>query len=304
MQQIIQKKKHLPTRISIGVCAYNEEKNIGLLLKNLLTQQDLPLNCEIIVACSGCTDSTPDVVRKFQEQDARVKLITEEERRGKAQALNYVFKHASASEALVLTNADAFPDAGSIMKLVKMLEKSDSGAVAGQPVPINELGSLPDRVVRLIWDLHHKVSAHQSVKLSGELCAFRPFLVKEIPTNLATDEPYIEMLIRRQGYDIAYCPEALVYIRGPRSIREIIKHRKRIWTGHLQIQKTEGFVVSTSDFKKIMSTLIKSVKPRLGDLSTLGLFIVLELYAYMLARFDFSRGKIPFMWEMLKSTKD
>ena len=290
-------------KISVGVCAYNEEKNIGSLLKNLLTQQDLPLNSEIIVVCSGCTDSTPEIVQALRSWDNSVKLITENERRGKARALNYIFERASASEVLILTNADAFPESGSLMKLVKALEKANLGAVTGRPIPLSKSGKLSNRIVRLIWDLHHKVSVCESVKMSGELCALRPSYVKEIPTNLATDEPYIEMLIRRQGYKIAYDPEAIVYIKGPESIREIIKHRRRIWTGHLQIKQTQDFVVSTSDFRKILSTLIKSFKLNLGELPVLAVFIALDLYSYLLARYDLSKSRIPFVWETLKSTK-
>jgi cellulose synthase/poly-beta-1,6-N-acetylglucosamine synthase-like glycosyltransferase len=290
-------------KISIGVCAYNEEKNIGSLLKNLLTEQDLPFNCEIIVVCSGCTDSTPQIVDAFRNWDKRVQLVSEIERRGKARALNSIFARASSSEILILTNADAFPESGSILRLVKALEQKNLGAVAGRPIPLITSRKLSNKIVQLIWDLHHEVSLGESVKMSGELCALRPSFVKEIPTNLATDEPYIEMLIRRQGYKIAYDPDALVYVRGPENIMEIIKHRRRIWSGHLQIKQMEGYVVSTSDFRKILSTLIKSFQRSLKKMPILAAFIVLEIYAYLLARYDLSKGRIPFVWETLKSTK-
>jgi len=290
-------------KISVGVCAYNEEKNIGFILKNLLTQQDLPSNCEIIVACSGCTDSTPQIVRDFHSYDRRVTLLIENERRGKARALNTIFERASAAEVLILTNADAFPESGSLIKLVKALNNENLGAATGHPIPFNKPSKLSNMIVQLIWNLHHKVSIHESVKMSGELCALRPSLVKKIPTHLATDEPYIEMLIRRQGLKIAYVPDALVYIKGPESLREIIKHRRRIWTGHLQIKQMEGFAVSTSDLRKILSTLIKSFRFNLKEMCALSLFIALEAYSYLLARYDLSKGRIPFVWEPLQSTK-
>jgi biofilm PGA synthesis N-glycosyltransferase PgaC len=290
-------------KISVGVCAYNEEKNIGFLLENLLTQQDLPSNSEIIVACSGCTDSTPQIVKDFQGKDTRVKLATEKERKGKARALNYIFERASPSEILILTNADALPESGSLRKLIKALDNKKFGAVAARPIPVNKSSKLPNMIIQLIWDLHHKVSIHESVKMSGELCALRPSLVNKIPTNLATDEPYIEMLIRREGHKIAYIPNALVYVKGPENFCEIIKHRRRLWTGHLQIKQMEGFAVSTSDFRKILSTLIKSFRLNFKELFTMALFIVLDTYSYLLARYDLSKGKIPYVWETLKSTK-
>jgi len=290
-------------KLCIGVCAYNEEKNIGLLLERLTTQQDLSTDCEIIVACSGCTDSTPEIVKAYRAVDARIKLIIESERKGKAEALNNIFKRASGSEVLILTNADAFPQPGSLGKLVKALDDSSVGAVAARPVPLSTGKYLSSLLVELIWDLHHKISTLESVKLSGELCALRPFLVKRIPPNLATDEPFIEMLIRRQGYKIGYVPDAVVYIRGPESLQEIVQHRRRIWTGHLQIQRMEGFAVSSSDFRRIFSMLVKSFRSNLRKLHVLALFIAVDLYSYLLARQDIARGRIPFIWETLKSTK-
>jgi len=290
-------------KICIGVCAYNEEKNIGFLLKNLLTQQDLHADCEIIVACSGCTDSTPKIVKSYQKLDKRVKLILEDERRGKAHALNRIFEHASGFDVLILTNADALPDNGSINQLVKALKNENAGAAAGRPVPLNRSSRLPGMITELIWDLHHEVSICESVKMSGELCAIRSSLINRIPLNLATDEPYIEMMIRRQGYNIEYIPDARVYVRCPETVSEIIGHRRRIWAGHLQIRRMEAFTVSTSDFRKILSTLVKSFKSNSRKLHVLALFVALEIYSYLLARYDLSKGRIPFMWKTLKSTK-
>lgn len=227
----------------------------------------------------------------------------EAERSGKARALNNIFSHASTSEKLILINADAIPAPGSLMKLANALDDEAIGAVSGHPVPISKSPTLSSMIVQLIWELHHEVSVRESVKLSGELCVVRPFLVKRIPTNLATDEPYIEMLIRRQEYRIGYVPEAVVYIRCPESLREIFDHRRRIWVGHLQIKQAEGYTVSTSDFRKILSTLAKSFRSHIKEAPALALLISIDLCSYLLARSDLSKGKVPFIWEMLKSTK-
>ena len=50
--------------VSIGIMAYNEEKNIGNLLKTLL-KQNLSFVKEIIVVNSGSTDKTAKIVKKF-----------------------------------------------------------------------------------------------------------------------------------------------------------------------------------------------------------------------------------------------
>ena len=51
---------------SIGVMAYNEERNIGRLLTALLAQQTSKCQIdEILVLASGCTDSTVDIVSGY-----------------------------------------------------------------------------------------------------------------------------------------------------------------------------------------------------------------------------------------------
>jgi biofilm PGA synthesis N-glycosyltransferase PgaC len=53
-------------RVSIGICVYNEEKNIGRLLDKLLTQKtDLSDISEIYVVSSGSKDRTNEIVRTF-----------------------------------------------------------------------------------------------------------------------------------------------------------------------------------------------------------------------------------------------
>jgi len=290
---------------TIGICAYNEEKNIGFLLGNLLCKQNLPKGVQIIVVCSGCVDNTPEVVRSFVEKDKRVKLVVEDIRRGKASALNILFKYAQNSDdILFLLNADTLPQAGSIKKLVQPLNDPKVGATMGRPIPINEQRGLSNSIVHIIWDLHHKISLYRKIKLSAELCALRGSIIKEIPPNLVTDEPFMEMLIQRQGYKIGYVPNAVVYIKGPDNLADLFEQRRRIFIGHLQIQKTTGFTVSTSSKKNILFSV--TGKNFLETVKKLPFFIlgaIIEMLAHFSARLEFRKGKVPYAWKTIESTK-
>jgi cellulose synthase/poly-beta-1,6-N-acetylglucosamine synthase-like glycosyltransferase len=287
-------------RTLVGICAYNEEHNIGKLLQNLLTKQDLPTNSEILVICSGCTDRTPHIVREFSNKDARIELVIENTRKGKANALNKIFKRAKESaDILVLVNADALPGHGSIEKLIFQLKKK-RGVVFARPVPLNGMQSISNRIVHIVWELHHTISLYKGPKLSAELCAIRSKCLENIPENIATDEPYIELFIRKQGYQVSYVPEAIVYIRCPTNMLDLLRQRIRIWTGHLQIQKRTGFAVSTSNFKNVLWT-VSTLKLRDIPYALLG--ALLEGLAYLVARLNFSVGKVLYAWEPIKSTK-
>ena len=76
--------------------AYNEEANIGRLLRSLLRQRFT--HCylrEILVVASGCTDRTEEIVRNIMEKDNRIKLLIQPHREGKASAINLFLSKAS-----------------------------------------------------------------------------------------------------------------------------------------------------------------------------------------------------------------
>jgi cellulose synthase/poly-beta-1,6-N-acetylglucosamine synthase-like glycosyltransferase len=289
-------------KTAVGICAYNEEHNIRFLLDSLTSKQDLPADCKILVVCSGCTDGTIDVVRQFQAGDKRVQPIVEETRSGKANALNQIFAVAkSSADVLILVNADALPEHGSINKLLKALEYSDAGVVFAQPVPFECSDGVSYRIVKVVWRLHHLISRLKTPKLSGELCAIRTSCIQSIPKEIATDEPFIELVIRQQGYKISYLPDAIVRIRCPTNIADLFKHRKRIWIGHLQLKQATGFDVSTTNFKYIFQVIPKLTFSEVF-FAFLGAFI--ELIAYYQAKRSAVKEKIPYMWEPIKSTKN
>lgn len=288
-------------RTLVGICAYNEEHNIGKLLENLLKIQNLPKNCEILVICSGCTDKTPQIVRNFCQIDGRIKLVIEKLRKGKANALNKIFKHAKeTADILILMNADTLPKYGSIEKLIFQLRNKQVGATFARPVPLSKILSISNGIVQIIWKLHHSISFHINIKLSAELCAIRTDCLKKIPENIATDEPYIEQSIQKQGYRISYVPEAIVYIRGPTGIADLLKQRIRIWIGHLQVKKATGAIVATSNLR---NTLWALTTLEIHEIPFALLGVVLESCAIFLAKLKFAKGKIPHIWDPIKSTK-
>ncbi|MCW4047191.1 MAG: glycosyltransferase [Candidatus Bathyarchaeota archaeon] len=288
-------------KIAVGVCAFNEEKNIRPLLQNLTSEQELPEDCRIIVVGSGCTDRTLEIVREYSARDKRIEPIIEKTRRGKASALNKIFRIVKESaDVLVLVNADALPQSGTILTLVHELMASNAGVVFAQPVPLDGPDGICYRIVRVIWRLHHLISVIRSPKLSGELCAIRTRCLLEIPESVVTDEPYIELAIRNQDYAVHYLPSAVVHIRCPTNIVDLLKQRKRIWIGHLQLKRTTGFTVSTSSFRNILTAATR-LKPSEAFYAFLGVF--LEVAAYSQAKMDSRNGKIPYIWEPIKSTK-
>ena len=79
--------------LMIGIAVSNEEQNIGALLENLTNS--VPPEVETIcVVSSGSTDRTNEIVQDFAKDDARIQLIVENERNGKASALNLLLEQS------------------------------------------------------------------------------------------------------------------------------------------------------------------------------------------------------------------
>jgi cellulose synthase/poly-beta-1,6-N-acetylglucosamine synthase-like glycosyltransferase len=291
--------------ISIGIAAYNEEANIGKLLKRLLNQ-NLPNNVilkEIIVVASGCTDKTVDIVKEISLKNEKVKLITQEKREGKASAVNLFIKNAIGN-ILVLESADTLPEKETINRLVKPFYNPRVGMTGGRPIPINDPENFLGFVVHLIWHLHHKISLKR-IKL-GELIAFRN-VINGIPNDTAVDEAYIEALIREKGYDIIYVPEAIVRNKGPETLCDLIKQRKRIYIGHLHLKSTLGYTTATmsSNSFDILRMILSDLKFNPKYILWTLLAISIELYVRISATIDFHiLNKNPVIWDIAESTKE
>ena len=133
----------------------------------------------------------------------------------------------------------------------------------------------------------------------GEIIAFKKVLSKIPPT--AVDEEEIVGIIKSKGYEGVYVPEALINNYGPRRIKDIIIQRRRIYAGHLALEKQTGYKVPTINNVIIMKKLIKI--PHSKIIWTLGA-IIIESYARLLGTVDYYiLKKKHVIWNIAKSSK-
>ena len=286
---------------SIGIAAYNEEKNIGQLLNSLLQQQTSSCMIkEIIVLASGCTDNTEAIARECAARDPRIRLLMQPCREGKASAINLFLRHAQ-SNILVMESADTLPEPKTIQRLVEPFQDPEVGMTGGRPVPVNDSSTFMGFAAHMLWDLHHRI-ALQHPKL-GELTAFRR-IFHRIPNDSAVDEASMEPLIRGQGYRLCYVPEAIVYNRGPETVSDFLKQRRRIFAGHLKLQHEQGYLVSTRSGVRILSALLRCWRWDVRYLFWTPAVIALETYGRFLGWLDFHfKRRDHTIWDIAVTTK-
>src|SRR5579863_7324977 len=289
---------------SIGIMAYNEEANIGRTIRAVLEQTGPSMRIEeVIVVASGCTDRTVPLVTAIAAQEPRVHLHVQEQREGKASAINLFLKQAT-SQIAVLIGADVIPETNAIEYLCAPFKDPTIGMVGGRPVPVNDPTTFMGHSVHLLWRLHDRV-ARISPKL-GEVIAFRN-VISRIPNNSAVDEISIQALISQLGYKLIYQPKSVIYNKGPVTLRDFLKQRRRIYAGHLKVRAQQNYVASTMKVSPIARQLIAcrdfTMSTPRQALWTLGA-IGLEGIARVQGTYDFWRKREHHIWQMVDSTKN
>src|SRR6266849_3149076 len=289
---------------SIGIMAYNEEANIARTLQSVLAQTGPSISInEVIVVASGCTDRTVPIVSEMAQQEARIRLFVQERREGKASAINLFLKQAT-SPVVVLIGADVIPETSAIEYLCAPFKDPSIGMVGGRPVPVNDPSTFMGHAVHLLWRLHDGV-ARIHPKL-GEVIAFRN-VISGIPTDSAVDEISIQALISQLGFRLIYTPNCVVYNKGPVTVRDFLKQRRRIYAGHLKVLQQQNYEASTMKVTPIARQLIACRHFALSNpkqiMWTAGA-IFLEGYACVQGYLDYRSKREHHIWQAVASTKD
>jgi len=283
--------------ISVGIMAYNEEQNVAHLLNALLRQNMHFFTIqEIIIVSSGSTDRTNQIAGSFAKRYKKIKLLTQRKREGKWSAINVFLKNAK-NQILVLASADIIPKDDAVEKLCMPLLSKNIGIVGSHPIPVNSKDSLMGRIIHIQWKLHHLLSLKKPK--FGEMIAFLNIIPPIGPT--AVDEEFIAMHMQRQGYRGVYASDALVLMKGPGTMREFIRQKRRIHAGHMNLKKKHGYrAASLSKAEQISLLTFSLVWQNFFPLAT---GAVLDGLARVIARIDLIINRDHAVWKISPSTK-
>jgi glycosyltransferase involved in cell wall biosynthesis len=287
--------------VSVGVCAFNEEKNIRSAIESTLSQPLIGASlAEVIVVSSASTDRTDAIVREMAKKDSRIRLVSQKERKGKTSAVN-LFMSQAKGDLLVLVNADNRLGEGALQKLLEPFQDGTVGAVGGHPVPTNSRDTTIGFAVYLLWAMHHQLSmVHPKL---GELIAFRNVGI-QIPGRQSTDEDYIRMEMERKGYRTVYAPDAIVLNRGPENLEDFWKQRVRVNIGEKYMKARFEYKVPTWDMRFLfpsMVSLIKENRRVLGKIAvSMALELAIRIYASVYVALDKGDQSV---WAVAETTK-
>ncbi len=114
----------------------------------------------------------------------------------------------------------------------------------------------------------------------------------------------MEPLIRCQGYRVCYVPEAIVHNRGPETVSDCVKQRRRIYAGHLRMRREQGYVVSTMSTTRITLALLRSWRLQWRYFVWTPGVIGLEAYGRLMGSLDWRiKKRNHAIWETAATTK-
>jgi cellulose synthase/poly-beta-1,6-N-acetylglucosamine synthase-like glycosyltransferase len=227
-------------------------------------------------------------------------LLVQERREGKASAVN-LFLSQAREKVAVLCSADLLPRADAIERVVSPFGDPEIGLATARPVPVNDRGTFMGFAAHMLWDLHHEINL-RSFK-AGELIAFRKVL-ERIPFHTVVDEASIEPVVRGQGYGAVYVPTAIVYNKGPETVKDLLRQRRRIYAGHLSEREALGYSVSTMSGMKILMLVMRWMDWRPRPFLWTWAVAALEVYGRVLGWRDYKKQRDHHIWEVAKTTKE
>ncbi len=300
----------LSIQFTVGICAYNEDKSIGQLLESI-SCQGLGEEFEVLVVCSGCTDKTVEIAQAYAKKDARIGVFVENERKGKAAAVNRILENAKGSTVLFVS-ADTLLHERCLSRLVSRLNvAANVGVACGKPVPIEGVDSFVGRLVRVLWTFHDHVFKELNdagiARHASEVFCIRKDVAEKMPLETVNDDAYLAVVAKKKGWLVKYEPNAVVSISGPKTFSDYIRQRRRIIFGHYQIRKLTGetpqYLVHLLPLYPVKALKLATWLCAQCGIRTFLFFVTIESMLNVLAIADFASGKSYAKWDVSQTTK-
>jgi cellulose synthase/poly-beta-1,6-N-acetylglucosamine synthase-like glycosyltransferase len=246
-------------RVTLIIPTYNEELDIQRRVANIMSQNYPREKMEIIIIDSGSTDSTPQIaestVESLRNSSMDVRLITETERTGKANAVKRSLSEASG-DIVVITDANTEFDCDALMHLMLAFRDDGVGAATGRYVgqshDLETSGAESDywRVEGIL--LSGESEIHSPCYGHGSVSAFRRELAFPNPRAVADDfEMWLEVL--RRGRRARYVHDAIAREKIASCLNDSVKQRRRTALGTIiALQRHWRYLAKPLDTYRIL----------------------------------------------------
>lgn len=217
--------------VTIGIPAFNEEKNIGGLIKDLLNQHLKTVVIDkIIIVSDGSTDNTVSIAKQFKNR--QIILREGDKRKGKAARQNEMIA-MSSSDILILLDADiVIQDKAFLEKLIKPIVAGDAEMTSSSIKPLPSRGFFEkilfvSSMLKQILYMEFK-NGNNIYTCYGPARAFARKFYQKLHFPISEGEDmfsYFSCL--NFGYKFKDIPRAITYYRLPIGLSDHLKQSTR-----------------------------------------------------------------------------
>ncbi|MBI2029374.1 glycosyltransferase [Candidatus Gottesmanbacteria bacterium] len=237
-------KKKLPT-VTVAVSAYNEEKNIGLFLKSVLSQNEIGFILKMICIYSdGSTDRTVKIARSIN--DKRIKVFVFTKREGKPHRLNQIYRKVD-TDFLIQSDSDViFAHRFVIQQIIQPFIKDKKVALVGG-------NRIPQKSRTLVEHIHihgfniwskvrNRIKKNSIHNHHGSISALKKNLSLKlhIPEEVNGTDDYIFLMNKKLGFTFKYIPSATVFFKSPQTLKDYFKQQRRFLSAKYKMASIFG----------------------------------------------------------------
>jgi len=253
--------------ISVVMAVRNEELVLERKLQNLFTLNYPEERYEIVVASDGSSDATNEILGRYQG-DPRLRVLLNEEKRGKAACLNDCVAQAQG-EVIVFTDARQKIELDALRPLLAAFGDPQVGCASGELMLGSANSGETARGLGLYWRIEKAIRELESksgsvVGATGALYAARQELVATLPQATILDDVYIPMQVARQGFRVIFVPDARAWDVADQGSTREFSRKVRTLTGNYQLLQLAPWLLSGSNplrFEFISHKLLRLVAP-------------------------------------------
>lgn len=212
--------------VSIYIPTYNEECNIGFLLKSLLKQKAHSYSTEnIVVVNDGSTDKTKETVLELSQKYPTIKFLDDGKRIGKIDRLNQIYK-INKSEILILFDGDLMLRSPYVIE--RMVTKFGKGVALVSPNkhPL-KARTFVEKLINCLYGFFYEIrkdfnggdTIHNFIT-----CAYgiSDEFAKKLyyPKNVYPITKFTYLAAVKNGLKFKFAKDTCVYFRSPGNIRD------------------------------------------------------------------------------------
>lgn len=281
--------------ISVGIPAFNESRNLGALLGDLLAQHCDDSTLEIIVVDDASTDKTVSIAETFALQDPRVRIIRHASRMGSTAAWNSIFSAARGEICVKLDGDVRVVDRMFLSKLFNEMRRTGHMLAFCSVVPRERPASFTECGTAFIYNYlaeQNRMGLSTTASLfTAMMAATRSFYNGyRIPPEIIANDYYTARYADRSGLKVLTMSELFITVRTAVTLNDFRKQAQRFSLSHRQINEIFGRP-STSMFSSAPAIVRSALRDPRGFLS------------FLLLRREIRDGATSPAWEQVDSTK-